>query len=74
VNSFNYPVKPPLSAHGYSLAIKRLTAERDALLAMLQAMLPLMEWSTTAQREPVVEAARELIARQGPPDPTDWSY
>jgi len=64
---------PPLSAHASSVAIIRLTGQRDALLSMLKEMLPLMEWSTAAEREPLVKAARDLIALvQGSPDPADW--
>jgi hypothetical protein len=69
------PLQRPLCAYGASLCIKTLTAERDALLAVLLDMLPLMVWSTAAEREPFVKAAREVIAivrPQGPPDPPDW--
>jgi len=64
----------PMSNDIFGLRIIHLTNQRDTLLAVLRKMLPLMEWSTAAEREPIVKVAREIMADvQGPPDPADWT-
>ena len=71
---FDYPIKPPLSAHADRLRIMLLTGQRDALVAALLDMLPLIEYYThSSEHARRTKAAREILASvQGPPDPADW--
>ena len=64
----------PLSAHASKLAIIRLRGQRDALLAALLDMLPLIEYYThSSEHAERTKAAREIIAMiSDPPDPLDW--
>ena len=63
----------PLSAHASKLAIIRLRGQRDALLAALLDILPLIEYYNSAEHAERTKEAREIIAMiLDPPDPLDW--